>query len=152
MGKHYSLDKMLNCVYIPKVTVKWNDDESLHLRDKLEPARCEGQTDFFMIFEWLRQAGVKRILQVIVDDSTKPEDEDPRPHSDDAIFHCLVPFEIEVWDWKRLDISSDLIRRIGENHISEVHLYCSGLDAVLRHWSDRNGLARLSKVRPNRAG
>jgi hypothetical protein len=102
-----------------------------------------------MIFDWLKypnKKAVKKVIEIVVDDM---DNNLKNCHSDDAIYHCLKDLGVEVWDWRRLDISSELICRVAGDRIDdirEVYLYCSGLDAVLRGRSDVHGLVRLKKV------
>ena len=98
-----------------------------------------------MIFDWLKSTkNVTKLIEVVVDDF---ENEGRTPHSDDAIIHCLEELDVECWDWRRMDISSDVISRAAGQHIKVVNLYCSGLNAVLRSWSDMAGLPSLGHVR-----
>ena len=145
LRNHYKLDNMLSSVYVPKIAVKW-DDDSLPSQKKAKSWNCGGRADYYIIFDWLKdpsKAGVKKVLEIVVDDSGT---DGKLPHSDEAILHCLQDLGVEVWDWKRLDISSDLIFRIAGDHIRQVQLYCSGLNAVLRGWSAVSGLPRLKNV------
>ncbi|PTB47926.1 hypothetical protein M431DRAFT_501633 [Trichoderma harzianum CBS 226.95] len=95
------------------------------------------------VFDWLREKGVKKILSIIVIDSTEPS------HSDGAIEAALgiTPskmFGIETWDWKKLDINCDVISRCAPN-VKEVSLYSSGNNAVLMGWSSGSGLLNKYK-------
>lgn len=99
-----------------------------------------------MIFHWLKepsQVGVKKVLEVVVDDF---EDGERKPHSDKVIVESLKGLQVETWDWRRMDISSDVIFDAAGEHVNTLYLYCSGLRAVLKSWSDRSGLAKLKKV------
>ena len=150
LGTHYKLDKMLSCVYIPKITVKWEDD-SHNLKILLDSWKCVGRTDLVMIFDWLKERqSVTNILEVIVDDNLDSQGlgRGPYGHSDQAIIKCLEDLKIETWNWMRLDISSNLIDQISGKYVKEVHLYCGGSEAVLRNWSDKGGLPTLKNVRP----
>lgn len=73
-------------------------------------------------------------------------DDDHAPHGDDAIETALKPFDVEVFDWRKLDLSSETIRDSVPN-VTEVVLYSRANRAVLRGWSASDGLVRLSKVR-----
>lgn len=105
---------------------------------------CIGNTDLFMIFQWLREEiSVKEILEVVVDDMGG---EDKRPHSDQAIIECLGTFKIETWAWRRMDIPSDVIIKGSGGLVKKLYLCCSGLRAVLQSWCGKDGLARLQHV------
>jgi hypothetical protein len=98
-----------------------------------------GLTDAKIIFQWLRDHGVRRIFKVIVIDDGEI------PHSDQAIEEALRRFDIETWDWKKFDICSETIVRAAE-HVKIVYLYSSGNNAVLRGWSCEEGLVKLAMV------
>jgi hypothetical protein len=86
-------------------------------------------------FDWLWGKSVRRIIKVIVDDLGHP------PHSDEAIEKALKPFEVEILDWRRLDLDPVTLEMIGKG-LREVHLHWSGRNTVLRSWSEPEGLAK----------
>ena len=93
------------------------------------------------LFGWLHdEKGVEKIFRVTVDDLG------PNPHSDEAIIEALEGFEVETWDWKKLDICSSTIHRAAKG-VKNLHLYSSGNNAVLRSWTCKAGLASLKEVR-----
>jgi len=69
------------------------------------------------LFEWLRQHNVERIVKFIVIDDGDPA------HCNDAIKRALRPFKFEVWDWKRIDLCTDVIAD-SSSFIRKVSLYC----------------------------
>ncbi|RAK81430.1 S8 family peptidase [Aspergillus fijiensis CBS 313.89] len=91
------------------------------------------------IFDFLRKKRVSRILRVIVDDLLCPA------HSDEAIEQAIRGFGVEVWDWRKIDISIDTIMDVASD-VRELHLYSSGNNMVLRGWSDHGGLAQLKNL------
>jgi hypothetical protein len=97
-----------------------------------------GRRDFELIFDLLYNKKVKKIIKLIVDD-----DEDI-PHSDEII-EKLSRFEIEEWDWRKMDICSEVIRTAAPD-VQQVFLYSSGNNSVLRGWSCSDGLNQLKKV------
>lgn len=142
MRRHYKLDTILRCVYLPAITVKW-DDSNIPSKNMADAWKCVGRTDLYLIFDWLKNVvGVKKVVEVVVVDDSK----DRKPHSDQAIKECLRDLDVEIWNWKRMDISSELIYTVAGDYVSVVYLYCSGVNAVLRGWSDINGLAKLQNV------
>jgi hypothetical protein len=153
LSHHYKLDNILRLVEIPKVTVSWNDerdgdDKKPQFGKKPRYWDCAGRTDLTIIFDWLKAKekygqNVKRVVEVAVDDL---DHEDGKAHSDDAILYCLDGLHVEIWNWAKMDISSDLILQATSGHAKEVYLYCSGLNSVLRSWSSCDGLVLLSKV------
>lgn len=100
----------------------------------------QGRQDMDFFFDWLRSKGVKRIMRVEVEDMETP------PHSDQAIEAMLGAFEIEVLDWKRLDLDARTVRGAGRA-LREIFLYWSGRNSVLRSWSDQDyGLSQTNTL------
>jgi len=93
---------------------------------------------FWFVFQLLREKGVRKIIKVIIDD----EEDFHR----DEIIEQLVLFDIEEWDWIKLDLCSEIIRRAAPN-VRKVSLYSSGQNAVLRGWSGNDGLNSMTQVR-----
>lgn len=153
--RHYKLDTLLRRVHISdSVSVFW-DDASASTRKTATSWGCAGNFDLFLVFQWLRkEIVVKKILEVMVDDGARREmgtgdcaGDRKRPHSDRAIIECLKGLDVETFDWQRTDIPADVIVSAAPN-VRTLYLYCSGRQAVLQGWADRNGLARLKKVFP----
>lgn len=91
------------------------------------------------IFESLRRKGVKYIVSLEVD-------EDPdRGHSDESITRCLQQFEIIEFDWRKTDLSSDIIHEIAPDS-RVLRLYSSGNLGVLKSWAAHDGLFKFLKV------
>jgi hypothetical protein len=97
-----------------------------------------GRKDFKLIFDLLREHKVKKILKLIVNDDQEI------PHSDEII-EQLHDFEIEVLDWKKVDLCSYVISQ-GAPEVRKLFLYSSGNNAVLRSWSGVDGLTKLESV------
>lgn len=97
-----------------------------------------GINDLVTVFEWLRENSVKKIIKVVVVDDGNPS------HSDEAIEKALKPFEIEVWDWKKLDISSDVLFNVSKC-LREVSVYWSGNHATLMGWYSEEGFRNRTK-------
>ncbi len=91
-----------------------------------------------MVFQWLRENNVKRILKIIVIDY-----EDPC-HSDSVIEEALAGFQVEIWDWKRVDICTDVIAN-SSPAVRQVSLYSSCKKAVLMGWAGSDGLGDRRK-------
>lgn len=118
---------------------------------KLSPrTSSKGRDDYLAVFKWLKDKGVKRIVDLEVDDYKEflPGDEKSVPsHSDEAIEKALVGIEVlRSWNWRKPDLSSELIfRRAPE--ISQLTLHWSGNDAILRSWSELEGLRKLRNLK-----
>ena len=96
-----------------------------------------GRTDLVEVFERLK--GVTTILKVTVDDLKSPS------HTDEAIERILRGKNVEIWDWKKIDLCSEVIYNVAPE-VTEVHLYWSGNNAVLRGWSEEDGLPKLKQL------
>ena len=95
--------------------------------------------EVLIILSWLRQRGVKKILKLVVPDCrTSPLDED-------NIRLSLEGFVIEELNWRRLDLGIEPVASLAPA-LGVLHLYSSGIWAVLSHWVGEEGLKRLEKV------
>ena len=95
-----------------------------------------------MPFEWLHKdhhPPVEKIIRVVADDLGN------EPHSDESIEEVLAPFQVEELDWRKMDICPMTLRRIGDQ-LRVLYLYWGGNNAVLRSWSEPDGLPRLKKL------
>lgn len=100
----------------------------------------KGRDDYTVIFDWLRRKGVKRIFNLYIDDREEPS------HSDETIERALQGIEVlKLWDWQRSDLSSEVIAKAAPN-VSQINLYWGGNNAVLRSWSESEGLNQLKKL------
>jgi hypothetical protein len=79
------------------------------------------------------------ILKVIVDDLQEPA------HQDEAIEECLDGLGVEVWDWRKMDISPDVIKKVAPG-ARGINLYWSSNNAVLRGWGEVEALRELNKL------
>jgi ankyrin repeat protein len=136
-------EDILQYVAIPRLNVEVNLNTANSKRSRgtgRSPKQDgEGRRDLCYIFDRLRKKGVKTILKVIIDDATMPA------HSDEAIEDALKFMDVEIWDWKRTDLCSEVICRVASK-AREVNLYWSGNNAVLRGWSEEGGLKRLREL------
>jgi hypothetical protein len=100
-----------------------------------------GRTDLKILFKWLKdEKGVKTIFRIIVDDLEEPS------HRDEAIESCLKDVRgVETWDWRKFDMSPDLIQIVARD-AKVIHLYWSGNNAILRAWSEPEGLHQLKQL------
>ncbi|PYI24832.1 hypothetical protein BO99DRAFT_5075 [Aspergillus violaceofuscus CBS 115571] len=72
-----------------------------------------------------------------------------RTQSDEAIEECLDGLKVEVWNWKKIDLCTDVIAKEALETAREVSLYSSdssGNNAVLLGWSSADGLARFPNL------
>ncbi|KAF4466269.1 intracellular serine protease [Fusarium albosuccineum] len=150
------LEDTLQFVRIPRLVIKptppagkpdedagRQPDDDMGKQSEFPPS-CDaaiGRKDLGIIFRWLRtDAEVKKIIKLIVDDSRDP------PHCDEEIENAVKPFDVEVWDWLKVDLCCETIAKAAPKARS-INLYWSGKNAVLRGWSDpQGGLARLPNL------
>jgi hypothetical protein len=97
-----------------------------------------GRRDFRRIFEVLKKKGVRKIIRLIVDD------DDACLHQDDVIEE-LGMFEIEEFQWTKMDMSSVVLRH-AVSRVRKLRLFSSGNHSVLRDWSGLDGLNQLCRV------
>lgn len=90
------------------------------------------------VFDFLRERGVKKIIRLSVVDHPSPS------HGDSVIEECLKKFEVEEWDWKRVDLCTDVIANSTAS-AREISLYSSCNNAVLKYWASQEGLLNSGK-------
>lgn len=91
------------------------------------------------VFKMLRNKSIGRILKLIVTDNLE------RPCSDEVIIDCLKGFDIRYLDWRKYDLSADVVLAAAPR-VSELWLYYSGSSAILRGWEGSNGICNLNQV------
>ena len=110
------------------------------------PKRLEthgvGRTDLKRFFEWLYdKKEVRNILKVIVEERKDPA------HSDESIEVALQRFSIEILDWRKKDICPLAVRQACKgSRLRELHLWWSGNNAILRAWSEPEGLVQMEQL------
>ncbi|KAK4458238.1 intracellular serine protease [Cladorrhinum samala] len=142
--KQLKFEDALQYVAIPAIKIESASEGSTgstkqSIRDRLVNDGT-GRRDLVQVFDGLRQKGVKTILKVVVDDTLVP------PHTDEAIEEALRNMDVEVWDWKKVDLCTEVIYNAAPG-VREVHLYWGGNNAVLRGWSEQGGLKVLTELR-----
>lgn len=96
--------------------------------------------DYVKVFNWLRKkGGVRKVLEANI------EDDETEPHCDEAIEAALKGLDVEILNWKKLDLCSDVLWNAARD-VKELFLYSSANNDVLRSWSAEDGLGRLPKV------
>jgi hypothetical protein len=104
------------------------------------------------IFDWLyKQKEVRTIIKVTVEDgATLPAGHsDYIPHSDRAVYESLELFDIEILDWRKIDLCPEAIVTACKSSegLRELHLWWSGNNAILQAWSGTHGLKRLVSLK-----
>ncbi|KAL4960196.1 uncharacterized protein BDV14DRAFT_183134 [Aspergillus stella-maris] len=106
-------------------------------------AGSRGETDslasYQPIFNFLKKKGVKKIFRITVNDLLG------QPHSDKSLVELTRTYNIQHWDWRKLDISSDTILAAAPD-VKTVVMHSSGNLSTLQGWACKHGLARLQKL------
>jgi hypothetical protein len=89
-------------------------------------------TDLRAVFNWLYDNGVRKIVRVTVIDYGDLS------HNDSAIEEALTRFEVEFWNWKKVDLCSQVIKRCSLS-VREISLYWTGNHAVMMGWASQEG-------------
>ncbi|KAL1617112.1 hypothetical protein SLS56_011115, partial [Neofusicoccum ribis] len=84
-------------------------------------------TEIKTVIKWLRDRGVRQILNLSVLDRLFS------PHSDTNVDDCVVNSAVRVLDWRKLDLYLGNMTKKGE-HLQELHLYSSGNQSVHEQW------------------
>ena len=106
-------------------------------------------TEIFEVLNWLKGKRVNEIIQLTVPDRLV------NPHNEVDIGRYVRSFEVEVLNWRFLDMSISIFKEDSKEDskpidtIRELHLYSSGKRAVISHWLSKEGVASLRKVRPS---
>lgn len=100
-----------------------------------------GRRDLGFFFDWLRQQkNVTHIINLHVDDEPC--------HSDEAIVSCLRGITVDHIDWQKFDMDPQTFSKMeNASSVRELSLQWSGRNAVLRAWSEPEGLPMLKGLR-----
>ncbi|QYS95166.1 Subtilisin, putative [Trichoderma simmonsii] len=137
LGKHIRFESTLKYVALPMLSVELPKKPQFNPR-RLSHEEPKSLTDLRAIFNWLRTNQVKKIMKITIIDNGE------KSHSDTAIEEALNGFDVEVWDWKKMDLCSDVICT-SSKLVREISLYSSGNAAVLMGWSHQQGFGSLEK-------
>ncbi|KAH0562507.1 hypothetical protein GP486_002799 [Trichoglossum hirsutum] len=135
---HLKFEDVLQYVALPSMQLEKKPVSKLLKRPHKVDGK--GRNDMVFLFNFLRNKGVKRIIRVIVDDTLEPA------HSDEAIEKALGGLKIEIWDWRKIDLCTETVVTAAPD-TTELCLYWSGNNAVLRGWSEPGGLKLLKKLK-----
>lgn len=138
-----SFDEVLRYVSFDRVELQKpeqsTNESKLSKKLPSKPKLGRGREDLTFFFDWLYKKKVRHILKVTVDDLEEPS------HSDKAIEESLRRFEVEILDWRRIDLCPETLY-IACRNVKELYLRWSGNRAVLRAWGEPEGLPRLAKL------
>ncbi|KAK1764325.1 hypothetical protein QBC33DRAFT_203355 [Phialemonium atrogriseum] len=144
LSQHLQFESILKYVALPKVTMETTTVTRKKKKSENSPIQ-RGLSDLVAVFDWLRRNNVTKIIRVMVVDDGDPA------HADKSIVKALQGFEVEQWDWKRLDLCTDVIWK-STSVVQEISLYSTGNNAVLMGWASSQGLlsnknfSKLKKV------
>ncbi|GAB1317950.1 hypothetical protein MFIFM68171_08160 [Madurella fahalii] len=133
---HVRFERTLKYVALPRLAVETTGGSSQTgsaLTQKTPAA------DLTTIFEWLHTRYVRKIQKVTVFDSELPS------HTDDKIVEALKRFDVEEWDWDKMDLSSEVVFAASSNSVREISLQASGNEAVLQGWCAPGGFGNKEK-------
>ncbi|KAF8462775.1 peptidase S8/S53 domain-containing protein [Kalaharituber pfeilii] len=140
----FQFESILQYVQIPRLSLAPGEPSPSNTTETRKSRKAGldgiGREDCHSILSYLAQTkGVRKIIELIVDD-----DQDP-PHKDDIIV-SLGSFDIEIFNWKKLDLCTETIYKAAPN-ANKIVLYSSGNNAVLRSWSSIDGLAGFPNLK-----
>ncbi|OTB11081.1 hypothetical protein K445DRAFT_322435 [Daldinia sp. EC12] len=159
-------DNVLQYVTLPQVEVRQKGrlaDQEAKLQSRMSQPGILGREDMKYFFDWLHKKGVRHIIKLTVEDSGGSGE---KVHSDQAIQECLERFIVEHLDWQKVDLDPETILHVSskvdpmvlthENpkdlipapyqQLKHLYLRWSGSNAVLRAWSEPEGLPMLPKL------
>ncbi|KAK6330871.1 hypothetical protein TWF718_003068 [Orbilia javanica] len=141
LSGHLKFESILKYVALPKLSIVPDDGYTARIENGMEmkagkkkKKSQKGLRDMETIFSWLKANGVKQIIKVIVVDNGDVA------HTDEAIENCLSDFNVEIWNWKRIDLCAEVIQKSAGHSVREISLYSSGNNAVLSSWAGADGL------------
>jgi hypothetical protein len=162
-------DRVLQYVTLPRVEVilkgvRADQERELEIQSGIRQFGPLGRKDMQYFFEWLYAKGVRHIIRVCVEDS---DDCGEKVHSDQAIQKCLEKFVVERLDWSKTDLDPETILHVSsrveketstpenqggteaapDRQLKQLRLRWSGSNAVLRAWSEPEGLAMLPHLK-----
>ncbi|KAL3424925.1 intracellular serine protease [Phlyctema vagabunda] len=140
---HMCFDEVLRYVTFSQIELQKplqpTSESKLSKKLAQRPRSGRGRDDLTFFFDWLHKKNVRHILKVTVDDLSEP------PHSDKAIIESLRKFELEILDWRRIDLCPETLYHACRD-VRKLYLRWSGNRVVLRAWGEVDGLPRLEKL------
>ncbi|KAI0107776.1 hypothetical protein GGR51DRAFT_141422 [Nemania sp. FL0031] len=137
LSEHLQFESILRIVRLPHLTIETSPNSAGHM---IRANSSRGADPVLLVFNWLRENGVERIIEVVVVDN------EGRAYPDSSIKKALGGFDIRVWNWGRLDLSSDVIYSAAPL-AEEIYLYSTGNNAALVRWASPKGLIKFTKLK-----
>ncbi|KAI0119517.1 hypothetical protein F4814DRAFT_458739 [Daldinia grandis] len=159
-------DSVLQYVTLPHVEVRQKGrlaDQDAKAQSKIRQPGALGCEDMKYFFDWLYNKGVRHIIRLTVEDAGNLGE---KVHSDQAIQESLEGFVVEHLDWQKVDLDPETILHVSSkvnptalahesskdtelalcSQLKQLHLRWSGSNAVLRAWSEPEGLPMLPQL------
>ncbi|KAL4935211.1 hypothetical protein BDV06DRAFT_234533 [Aspergillus oleicola] len=129
--KQTRFDEVLQYVVFPPLRLRKTDisrGEAFQRHKELFQSKSGGHKDLLFSFSWLKDKKVKHIINLVVRDTVDP-------HGDDAIEACLSGFYLDP----------EMLCSACPD-VKELHLEWGGNNAILRAWTEAEGLRTLEKL------
>ncbi|KAF3063564.1 hypothetical protein GL218_02420 [Daldinia childiae] len=159
-------DSVLQYVTLPHVEVRQKGrlaDQDAKVQSKTHQPGALGCEDMKYFFDWLYNKGVRHIIRLTVEDAGGSGE---KVHSDQAIQESLERFVVEHLDWQKVDLDPETILHVSSkvditalthdgpkdtelvpySQLKQLYLRWSGSNAVLRAWSEPEGLPMLPRL------
>lgn len=157
---------VLQYVTFPQVDVRLSGPKA-DMEQKAEAESPQlgplGRKDMRYFFDWLYRKGVRHIIRLSVEDSG---DGGEKVHGDQFIRESLERFIVEHLDWKKRDLDPETILHVSskvekrvptpedrknvevvpDRQMRHLSLRWGGNNAVLRGWSEPEGLPLLPRL------
>ncbi|KAI0099044.1 hypothetical protein GGR51DRAFT_576438 [Nemania sp. FL0031] len=104
----------------------------------------QSHSEVFDLLNWLQtEHGVDEIIRLKVPDRMF------NPHDERTIAQMVKRFQIQVLDWRFLDLSISVFLELKPevDCLRSIHLYASGKRAVVSHWLSPQGILSLPNVK-----
>ncbi|KAF3065486.1 hypothetical protein CFAM422_009587 [Trichoderma lentiforme] len=166
-----TFDNVLQYVTLPRVSVNVTGrladiEREAEEESGLRQIGALGRKDAKYFLDWLFDKGVRHIISLSVEDGGRS---DEKVHSDQVIQESLERLIVEHLDWQKIDLDPETILRVGckiiqkdgsytisasdqvstqpvSQHLRQLSLRWSGSNAVLRSWSEPDGLVLLPQL------
>ncbi|KAK3995330.1 hypothetical protein QBC44DRAFT_390115, partial [Cladorrhinum sp. PSN332] len=133
MAGQFVWESVLRELFLPSLAPKADPIEKVKGKEHSVNARAGTYPLIPRVFQWLRRVGVRKIIRLVVQDDGLGRD------YQESIVDALDGFQVEIWDWTRLDIPSHVLAN-SSSALRTVQLYYSGGGgAVLRDWTSSQG-------------
>jgi hypothetical protein len=99
------------------------------------------RTEVPIVLKWLRE--VKKVTTIV---ELNVPDSYIHPHSEETIENAIAQFDVQILNWRRLDVSVECVK-VAARQVRSLSLYSSGNWAAIRHWTSSKGICELEFLR-----